>query len=204
MVQRPTQHIVSTTGDQASLEATGRFVMGAPAQERPAVAKLAAAGEPSCPRLRLRRDHQWRLTETDRPSVEVVVVPWSDELQAVEDALSLALVALIGGTRPSVTTAMVRDHLRTRFNVDDAAMSVMRHAPEDFIVRFSHREDLEWVLHAPPEGSAPFSLTWWRWTRLSRVSTVSFTFRVLVGIKGVRAHALSGAIAQQLLGSSYA
>lgn len=75
------------------------------------------------------------------------------------NALSLALVALVGGTRPPVTPAMVREHPRVRFHVDDADMSVMRHAPEDFIVRFSRREDLERVLAAPPKGSAPFMLS---------------------------------------------
>jgi hypothetical protein len=99
---------------------------------------------------------------------------------------------------------MVREHLRTRFNVDDDTMSVRRHAPEDFIVRFSRSEDLKRVLSAPPVEAAPFSLRWRRWSRLSSANAASFTFRVLVGIKGVPAHALSTAVAQQLLGSSCA
>lgn len=89
------------------------------------------------PRLQIRRGHRRRLTEIDRPSVEVVVVPRSDEINAVKNALSLALVGLVDGTRPSVTPAMVHEHLRVDFGVDDAAMSIMRHAPEDFIVCFS-------------------------------------------------------------------
>jgi hypothetical protein len=133
----------------------------------------------------------------------VVVVPRSAEINSAENALSLALVALVGGTKPPVTPAMVHQHLRVGFGVDDAAMSVMRHAPEDFIVRFSRREDLERVLAAPPDGSAPFTLTWRRWTRLSRAVAASFTYRVLVSIKGP-AHALSESVAQQLLGSSCA
>ena len=69
---------------------------------------------------------------------------------------------------------------------------------------FGRREDLERVLNALPEGSAPFTLTWRRWTWLSRATAASFTFRVLIRIKGVPAHALSEAVAQQLLGSSCA
>lgn len=79
--------------------------------------------------------------------------------RCAEDALSLALVALVGGTCPPVTPAMVRDHLRSRFHIDDAAMSVMRHEPEDFIVHFSHRVDLKWVLAAPSDDAAPFMLS---------------------------------------------
>ena len=111
------------------------------------------------PRLQICRERRRYLTEIDRPSIEVVVVPCSDEINAAETALSLALVALIGSTRPPVTPAMVREHLRVGFGVDDAAMSVMRHAPEDFIVRFSHRVDLERVLAATSDGLAPFMLT---------------------------------------------
>jgi hypothetical protein len=37
----------------------------------------------------------------------------------------------------------------------------------------------------------------------SRATTAAFTYKVLVGIKGVLAHALSVEVAQQLLGSSY-
>ena len=100
----------------------------------------------------------------EHPVVELVIVPRSAEIQAAEDALSLALVAMNGGARPPVTLAMVREHIRRCFLIDDADMSVLRHAPEDFIVRFSHREDLEWVLHVPPpEGASPFFLThYWK------------------------------------------
>lgn len=163
-----------------------------------------AARPPQRSRMRIRREHRRWLTEVDHPSVEVVVVPCSDEINAAENALSLALVALLSGTRPPVTLAMVREHLRVGFGIDDAAMSVMRHAPKDFIVHFSRREDLERVLAAPPDSAAPFTLTWRRWTRLSRAIAASFTFRVVVGIKGVPAHALSESVAQQLLGSSCA
>lgn len=44
--------------------------------------------------------------------MELVVVLRSDELEVAEDMLSLALVALVGGTRPLVTPTMVREHLR--------------------------------------------------------------------------------------------
>jgi hypothetical protein len=79
---------------------------------------------------------------------------------------------------------MVREHLSVRFSVDDDAMSVMRHEPEDFVVQFTRKEDLERVLASPPVDAAPFVLTWRRWTQLSRAVAASFTFRVLVGIKG--------------------
>lgn len=133
------------------------------------------------------------------------MVPRSAELQAAEDALSLALVAMVGGTKPAVSLAMVRDYVRINFGIVDDAVSMLRHAPQDFIVRFRRREDLEAVLGTPvAREAAPFTLIWRRWTRFSNASAGSFTFRVLVGIKGVSAHALSQAVGQYLLGSSCA
>lgn len=82
---------------------------------------------------------------------------------------------------------------------------MLRHAPEDFIVRFRQREDLERVLRAPPMPvGAPFRLSWKRWSKLVNASPGAFTFRVLVGIRNVPAHALSAEVLQELLGSSCA
>jgi hypothetical protein len=91
--------------------------------------------------------------------VELVVVPRTAELQAAEDVLSLALVALVSENMPAVYPAMVRDHMRINFRIDDDVVSVQRHAPQDFIVCFHRREDLEAVLGTPvAREAAPFTL----------------------------------------------
>lgn len=71
----------------------------------------------------------------------MVVVQRTPALQAAEDQLSLALLALVLGTRPLVSPAMVLDHLRDHFNIAEDLVSVRRMRPDDFIVRFSRRED---------------------------------------------------------------
>lgn len=65
---------------------------------------------------------------------EIVVLPGTAQVEAAEEALSLALVAMVGGTRPPVSLAMVHPHLWDDFGIDE--VSVRRHAPQDFIVRF--------------------------------------------------------------------
>lgn len=60
-----------------------------------------------------------------------------------------ALVTLVGGNKPTVSSAMVRDHPRINFGIVDVAVFVQRHAPYDFIVYFRHREDLEAMLSTP-------------------------------------------------------
>lgn len=72
-------------------------------------------------------------------------MPCSVELEAAECDLGLALVAVVTGTRPHVSPAMMRDYLASFFGITDA--SVRLHDLEEFIVRFSRLEDLEAVLH---------------------------------------------------------
>ena len=69
-----------------------------------------------------------------RRFTELVVVPRSAELQAAEQALSLALVTVVGGTRPPVSPEMVGQHQFQAFGVPVDRVSVRRHTPEDFIV----------------------------------------------------------------------
>lgn len=78
------------------------------------------------------------------------------------------------------------------------------HPPDDFIARFSQQEDLEMVLSKPWPAAAPFSLHWHRWIQLFMASTGAFRFWVLIGMKGIPAHAQSFDTAQTILGSSSA
>jgi len=132
-----------------------------------------------------------------------VVVPRAAELQATEDELGHALVALVGGTRPPVSPSMVRQFLRDRFGIADGDARVRRHDPEDFVVWFRRLEDRERVLGTPAVG-AQFTLIWRPWRRTSMTSAGSFRFRVLVGLTRVPLHARSAATAQTILGPSCA
>lgn len=82
-----------------------------------------------------------------------VVVSRSAELQASEDALGFALVAMVGGTRPAVSPAMVATYLLEHFDIMAREAVIRRHDPEDFIVRFRRREDRDRVLASPPGGA---------------------------------------------------
>jgi len=139
------------------------------------------------------------------PLVELVVVPRSAAIQEAEDFLSSsALVALVVGTRPSVTPAMVLSCLHEFFGIAVGSVSVRRTAPDDFIARFDRADDLQLVLSTPWPAAAPFALRWRRWSRLFRASAGAFHYRVLVGMKGVPAHARSVETPQIILSSSCA
>lgn len=121
-------------------------------------------------------------------------MPCTPSLHAVEDALSLALLALVLGTRPAVTLAMMMNHLQEYFSITDEHVFIQRTRPDDFIVRFSHREDLERVLATPlPEG-AHFSLWRRRWSHLIMGSFGAFWYHILIGMKGIPLHARSSEV----------
>lgn len=132
---------------------------------------------------------------------DLVVVPRSHELEAAERDLRLALVALVAGNRPPVSPAMVTDYLSTFLGITD--VSVHRHEPEDFIVRFARHEDRELVLRSAVPN-APFTLIWHPWRRTSLASAAAFHFRVLVAMSHVPLHARNTAVAQTILGTACA
>jgi hypothetical protein len=114
--------------------------------------------------------------------------------------LELALVALVGGTRPQVTTAMVYSYLFNRFEITSDVVDVRRHYPEDFVVRFLQRADRDRVLGSQPGGYL-IPLIWRPWRRTSLASMGEFRFRVFVALARVPLHARNGATAQAVLGT---
>lgn len=98
---------------------------------------------------------------------------------------------------------MVRAHLSTHFGIDDGSVSVKRHEPEDFIVRFYRLQDLDAVLHTAIH-SATLSFVWHPWRRTTLAASGSFHFRVLLGMSRVPLHARSLAVAQSILGTTCA
>lgn len=88
--------------------------------------------------------------------LQMVVLPCTSTLQAADDALALALVALVVCTRPPVSTTMMVDHLQEVYGIECGTVSVHRYRPEDFIVCFSRLEDMEVVLGTPTPDDSPF------------------------------------------------
>lgn len=78
-----------------------------------------------------------------RPATELAVIPRTAAINKDEDALSLALVALIGGIRPPISPDEVRGQLVDHYHILPDAFTVARYAPEDFLVVFRSREDSE-------------------------------------------------------------
>lgn len=133
------------------------------------------------------------------------MIPRTDQINVAEEALSsLALVALVGGNRPPLTPAMVREQLQSFYLIDANVFTVSRQAPEDFLVRFYSRDDLEAVVDAPVPVGTPFYLLWRRWRCQSVGSPGQLKYKVVVGLKGMPAHIWGIDAAERILGSSCA
>jgi hypothetical protein len=118
--------------------------------------------------------------------------------------LSLALVVIVDGNRLAMSPAEVRAQLENVYHIDPSAFTVCRFAPEDFLVRFRARADLEDVINAPTRLGTLYIFLWRRWRRHSMASARSFRFKVLLAMTGVPSHVWSLNAAQRILGSSCA
>ncbi|RLN09848.1 hypothetical protein C2845_PM11G18690 [Panicum miliaceum] len=138
-----------------------------------------------------------------RPRSEICVVQRSSEIEATEARLlSCALVAVVGGTRSSVSFLQVGMLLEEFFSVQHGEYTVHRFDPEDFLVEFSNAADADRVLHAHYPEDAPFCLVWKRWRRQSMASFGSFRFRVPIEFTGIPAHARNISTARFVLETS--
>lgn len=136
-----------------------------------------------------------------RPHTTLVVVPRTVEIQAAEDGLDLALVALVGGCRPPASMAMVSRYLLDRFGITLDEADVQLHEPEDFVVGFHHHADRDRVLASRP-GGALLPLIWRPRLRTTLAIAGAFRFQVLVALSRVPLHARNSTVAQTILGPS--
>lgn len=76
-------------------------------------------------------------TRASNPLLQLTVVPRTPSIQVAEDVLSLALLALMLGTRPLVTLAMMLQHLHDHYGITEDRVTVRTMRPDDFIIQFS-------------------------------------------------------------------
>ncbi|CAN6237908.1 unnamed protein product [Urochloa humidicola] len=138
-----------------------------------------------------------------RPTKEICVVPRTHEMNDCEARLSSrALVLMIGGARPVVSSAQVGRVIEEFLTVMPDEYTIYRHAPEDFLVEFSSAQIAERVLHSYLPVEAPLQLVWKRWRRQSMGNLTSLRFKILVELRGIPAHARNVNTAQIILGSA--
>lgn len=134
------------------------------------------------------------------PAPDYCFVQRSEQLDQAEQDLSLALVAVVGGTRPVVEVAQVRWLFRQYFQIEEVDICIFQ--PEDFLIQFRSEADLERVFRSPYPEAAPFKLIFKRWRRQIAATAEPLEFHILIEIRNMPAHAWSLETAASLLGSS--
>jgi hypothetical protein len=106
-------------------------------------------------------------------------------MDQAEEALASALVAVVSGTRSTMTASQVVQLLGQHYSMGTSDVQVKRYSRGDFLLVFSSRQLANQILHMPP--GAAFHLVfqrWWRQARaLSNPSSARF-FDVMQGILG--------------------
>jgi hypothetical protein len=121
----------------------------------------------------------------------------------VEQRLKLAMVAYIGGNRPAVSCAQVREALAT-VNIPEGEVSVHEYAPKDFLVVFAKAEHHNRVASLPSITHGGFCLFFRNWNRQAQAKHVALGTWVELVIEGIPPHACETEIVEDLLGKSCA
>jgi uncharacterized protein YjeT (DUF2065 family) len=75
------------------------------------------------------------------------------EIEAEEQVLDLALVAIIGGIMPQVSTRELRQLISEHYDVPGHSFLIRRHQTEDFLIVFSFTDGMLRVFHDRPPPS---------------------------------------------------
>jgi hypothetical protein len=110
-------------------------------------------------------------------------------VDAGDERIANALVAVVGGTRPAVSPAQVLHYLTSFYQVAEHQVVVCRSAPDDFILLFLDRVVADKVLLSDLPMGSPFVLLFQRWHWQSCALFSPLRFKVLLAIDNVPAHA---------------
>ncbi|KAK1643711.1 hypothetical protein QYE76_061516 [Lolium multiflorum] len=136
----------------------------------------------------LRAEAQDLLVEEALEAPQLCVVRRTVAMGDLEQRLRFAMVASVGGRRPSLSCTQVVAAFKWR-GVPENAMSVHTFAPEDFIVIFASAELRDHVASRPPVLVARAPLCWRPWNRQGQAELVPMQTRVSLVLEGIPPHA---------------
>jgi hypothetical protein len=99
-------------------------------------------------------------------------------MDAAETHLSNALLAMVSGSRPTVSLAQVQEHMQRYFGLSAETFQVCHSFLDDFIMIFNDGGDLVCVLHVEPAAEGGFSLFFQWWMRQARGCFSPLYFKV--------------------------
>jgi hypothetical protein len=102
------------------------------------------------------------------PRFEMRFIPRTMAMDVAEAELANALVAVIGGNRPTISLAQVYHYLARFFQIKEQEVRVRCYSPDNFILNFTDRRVANRVLHVDLPSGAEFMLLFRCWRRKAR------------------------------------
>jgi hypothetical protein len=124
-------------------------------------------------------------------------------MDAVKVELTNGLMVMVGGVRSLVSPDQIRQHLSQFYQVTVDQVQVKWYSRADFLLIFSNRLLVDWVLHSVPPRGMDLLLVFWRWSRQAGALFQPIRFKVLLSVTKVSAHVWSLDAIQAIIGSSY-
>jgi hypothetical protein len=138
-----------------------------------------------------------------RPTFEMRVIPQTAAMTAAEDELSRALVAYVGGSRPSISPELVSSYLLRHHGVMADKVRIRRYKVGSFILSFNEDRVDHAVLHAHLPVGFDLILIFTRYRRHTDVIFKLLCFKVLLTVENIPAHSWLLKTTQAIIGSSY-
>ena len=131
-----------------------------------------------------------------------IIVSRTVDMEAAEEVLTRAMVAIITGTRPRVSADDVAEMLFRRFNFADGDFTVHLHHLEDFLILFNSRASMDRMNGDHLVSCPRFTLSIRPWCKLAHAGTGGFEHHVELELYGIPAHAWHLETAEHILGAS--
>jgi hypothetical protein len=109
---------------------------------------------------------------------------------------------MVAGTRPALTPAQVLEFFVKFYQMGIDDVEARQFPPDDFLLVFQRRIDVDRVLHGEPPAGAPFRLSFMRWRSEARASVVPMLYKVLLDPVGIPVHPWDMDTTQKIVQSS--
>lgn len=137
-----------------------------------------------------------------RPEFEVCYVSRSEEMDAEEERLRHALLAVAPGCHQGISPTALSRAISEIPDAYDANLAVRRFAPESFLIVFPTQRSRDAAMRAGSVSVGGVRFLFRPWTRLVRAEAGTLRYRVSLEIEGIPAHAWGWRVARKLLASS--
>jgi hypothetical protein len=130
------------------------------------------------------------------------VLSHTPTMDAAEAEFSTALVAMVGGSRLTISRDQVHNQLVHHYRVDSDVVRVRRYRSDGFLVNFFDVATADRVLHGSQPQGVELVLIFYRWRRQWGARFAPLHFKVLLAVENISTHIWLVQSVQEIVNSS--